>query len=183
MITPSKLIQLSKEHIFMLGPYKILSQEPHVLPMHQRSFVVPQFLPQFINLWHDIEKVTGHRWKCTSYIRNSPSHSKGHAIDLAPMIAPSDRKHYAVYNGSDPVLYKRVRLIRQLQLLKNRRYGKGNSIGIFIEPDHLHIQVLSNQGAENPTSVVKWGIPKPVYGDTEERLALPPTEQGYPITK
>lgn len=179
MITPSKLINLSREHMFMLGPYKVLSQDPSVLSPTQRAYVVPNFLPQFMNLWHDIEKVTGHRWKCTSYLRQSPSHSKGHAIDLAPHIAPSARQHYAVYNSSDPVLYKRIPLIRQLQTLRNRRYAKGNSIGIFLEPDHLHIQILSNEGTEHPVSIVKWGIPKPIYGDTDQRLALPATLNGY----
>lgn len=179
MITANKLIQLSKEHMFAIGDYKIISQDPTVLTMEKREYVVPLFLPQFIAFWHDLEKVTGHRWRCTSYLRQSTSHSRGHAIDFAPAIAPSARQHYAVYNGSDPVLYKRERLVKALQRLKNKRYGQGNSLGVFLEPDHLHVQILSNLGTQHPLSVVKWGIPKPIYGDTYKRMDLPPTIKGY----
>lgn len=179
MITPSSLISLSKEHMFTIGNYKILSQDPTVLSSAQRAYVVPNFLPQFIEFWHDLEKVTGHRWKCTSYLRQSASHSRGHAIDFAPAIAPSARKDYAVYNGSDPVLYKRAPLVHALQKLKNKRYGPKNSLGVFLEPDHLHVQILSNLGTQHPLSVVKWGIPKPIYGDTYKRMALPATNKGY----
>lgn len=181
MISPADLIRMSKEHLFVLGQYKVLSQNPAILNPPARAKVVPLFLPQFMNLWHDIEKATGHRWKCTSYLRDSPSHSKGHAFDLAPDIAPSARGQYAVYNGSDPVLYKRAPLVASLQTLKNKRYAKNNTIGIFLEPDHLHVQILSNLGTTSPTSVVKWGVPKPVYGDTLTRMELPPTNEGYKL--
>lgn len=179
MITAGKLISLSKDHMFNIGQYKILSQDPTVLTPSQRSYVVPLFLPQFIEFWHDLERVTGHRWKCTSYLRQSASHSRGHAIDFAPAIAPSARSSYAVYNGSDPVLYKRAPLIHALQKLKHKRYSNGNSLGVFLEPDHLHVQILSNKGTSHPLSVVKWGIPKPIYGDTYKRMALPATNKGF----
>lgn len=176
-----QLINLSKEHIFEIGPYKILSQDPHVLSDSVRADVVLFFFPQFIQIWHDIEKVTGYRWRMTSYLRQSPSHKRGHAIDLAPWIAPSARKHYAVYQNSDPVLYKRQPLITALQRLKNKDYSgnRFNDMGIFVEPDHLHIQVLAYNPQQARTSVVKWGIPKPVYHDTYQRVKLPVTDTGY----
>lgn len=181
-MTNQDIIAKSREHLFSIGQYKFLSQHPNVLSEHHRSFVVPAFLPQFLQIWHDIEKVTGYRWRMTSYLRQSPSHRRGHAIDLAPWIAPEARSYYAVYNNSDPVLYKRAPLIRALQQLKNIDYSKNrfNDMGIFIEPDHLHIQVLAPNFQGNPTSVVKWGIPKPVYHDTYQRLKLPVTDKGYP---
>lgn len=180
-MTAAGLIKVSKDSAFNVGPYHVVSQDPSVLSETHRTFVVPTFLPQLINIWADIERVTGHRWKCTSYLRQSPSHAKGHAIDLAPHIAPSSTKHYAVYNGSDPVLYKRAPLISALQTLKNKDYsGNGsNFMGIFLEPDHLHVQVLGTNRTDSPTSVIKWGIPKPIYKDTEQRMGLPPTNEGY----
>lgn len=180
-MTGKQLINLSKERSFSIGPYQVVSQEPSALPENQRSKVVLNYLPQLLAIWRDIEKVTGYRWKCTSYLRNSPSHSKGHAIDLAPHIHPKDMKHYAVYNQSDPVLYKRQPLVTALQQLKNRRYSFDNSnhLGIFLEPDHLHIQVLAPDSQNSPVSIIKWGIPKPIYKDTKQRMGLPPTSKGY----
>lgn len=176
-----QLINLSTQHIFELGPYKLLSQDPHILSPSIRAEVVPFYLPQFIQIWHDIEKATGHRWRMTSYLRNSPSHKRGHAIDIVPWIAPSARSYYAVYNNSDPVLYKRQPLISALQTLKNIDYSgnRFNDMGIFVEPDHLHIQVLAYNPQQARTSVVKWGIPKPVYPDTYQRVKLPVTDIGY----
>lgn len=176
-----QLIQLSKEHIFHVGSYKFLSQNPNVLTSDIRSEVVPFYLPQFLKIWMDIEKVTGHRWRMTSYLRQSPSHKRGHAIDLVPWIASDSRKFYAVYNNSDPVLYKRQPLFTALQKLKNVDYSKNrfNDMGIFVEPDHLHIQVLAFNPQQARTSIVKWGIPKPVYNDTYSRVKLPVTSMGY----
>lgn len=180
-MTEKQLINLSKQRDFMIGNFRVVSQEPNAIPESQRSHSVVNYLPQLIAIWKDIEKVTGYRWKCTSYIRNSPSHSKGHAIDLAPHIEAKDVKHYAVYNQSDPVLYKRAPLVKALQRLKNIDYSgkRSNHLGIFLEPDHLHIQILAPTQGDNRVSVVKWGIPKPIYKDTYQRMDLPPTIKGY----
>lgn len=175
-----ELIKKSKLPSFMIGSYQIVSQQPLSITPADREISATCYLPQFIQLWHDLEKVTGFRWKCTSYIRNSPSHKKGHSFDLAPAIAKHAEKHYAVNNGSDPVLYKREPLIRALQSLKDRDYGAGrNHVGIFIEPDHLHVQILAPKPGQDPTSTVKWKIPKPIYSDTESRMNLPLTKNGY----
>lgn len=161
---------------FRVGQFEIVSQQPDIMSDRDRAEAVIRFLPQFLAIWCDIERVTGHRWKNTSYIRDSPSHSVGHSFDLAPDIADSARSNYAVYNGSDPVLYKREPLVKALQQLKNVQYSADgtNTIGIFIEPDHLHLQVLEppvSKGYLNP--VVKWQIPKDVYSDTRERMNMP----------
>lgn len=168
------LAQKARQKAFRVGPYAIVSQDPTALKTNFDSTVI-SYLPQFIALWRDIERATGHRWKCTSYIRNSPSHRMGHAFDLAPDIAPNSQQYYAVYNNSDPVLYKREKLILDLQKLRSRDYSNGmNKIGIFLEPDHLHVQVLAPNGGGNyPVNIVKWKIAKPIYPDTYQRMELP----------
>lgn len=179
MITAESLIRSSLQPQFNLGAYSWTSQNPDILSAKVRNYVVPTYLPAMQLLWHDIESVTGFKWKCTSYLRDSPSHSKGQSFDLAPDIAPSARSNYAVYRGSDPVLYKRQELVNRLQKLKNRVYSPYFSFGIFLEPDHLHIQVLSNKGNSHPVSINKWQIAKPIYADTFSRMKLPVTATGY----
>lgn len=129
-----------------------------------------------------VESATGYQWRPTSHWRQSPSHSQGIALDIAPEITPSDRKFYAVYRRSDPVLYKRAKLLRQLQSLcrkYNRAIQDGTfvmpySIGLFIEPDHIHIHIAAPDPETGPQlEVVKWGIAKPVYPDTYQRMKLP----------
>lgn len=174
--TPASLVAKSKTKQFNIGRRTFVSQEPFALKEEFRNHSVVSYLPQFVLIWNAIELATGHAWKCTSYIRNSPSHRRGQAFDLAPDIAASAYKQYAVNNNSDPVLYKRTKLIEQLQSIKDHDFsGNGsNSMGIFIEPDHLHIQVLKALGpAESPTRVIKWKQPKPVYADTQQRMDLP----------
>ena len=80
----------------------------------------------------------------------------------------------ATTHGSDPVLYKREWLIRRLQSIKDTNLPSNlSTIGIFIEPDHLHVQVLDPRSTTAQISTIKWEIPKPIYGDTYERMALP----------
>lgn len=182
-MTSASLIKLSNEFSFNLGPYHVVSQNPAILPKHIRDHVVPNFLPQLMAVWKDVETATGYRWKCTSYLRESPSHRRGHAFDLAPDIAEDSKHLYAVFNMSDPVLYKRNPLMKALQKLRNKDYSvdsvQSNHMGIFIEPDHLHLQILAVDSSNSPTSIVKWGVPKPIYQDTKQRMDLPPTNKGY----
>lgn len=167
------LSRMVRKQVFNLGPYQVVSQEPNAITAADLKATCQTYLPMFITLWADIERVTGHRWKCTSYIRRSPSHQRGHAFDLAPDLDPADAHAYAVSQGSDPVLYKRAPLIAALKRLVNCSYGPV-PLGIFIEPDHLHVQVLNpDSGERYPTSVVAWPIPKPIYPDTLERMRLP----------
>lgn len=174
-INIQELINKLQLPTFNLGLYTFLSQDPTALQPQFREQAAA-YLPQFCLIWKAVELATGHRWKCTSYIRESPSHKRGQAFDLAPEFTPEGEKTYAVSKGSDPILYKRTVLIRQLQTLRNIDFsGDGsNSVGIFIEPDHLHIQIMAKAAGERfPTSIVKWKIEKPVYPDTKQRSNLP----------
>jgi hypothetical protein len=47
------------------------------------------------------------------------------------------------------------------------------SIGVFIEPDHLHMQVFERNELLTPMRVFKWKDPKECYPDTYERMSLP----------
>lgn len=176
METQQSLVDKSRKQRFLLGKREFISQQPNALKERYRVHSVVTYLPQFFLIWDAIEHATGHAWKCTSYIRDSPSHRRGQAFDLAPDIAPSAEHAYAVNNNSDPVLYKRARLIKQLQTLRNFDASgtNSNSMGIFLEPDHLHIQVLQPfPRGQASTRVIKWQQPKPVYPDTMTRMQLP----------
>lgn len=136
-------------------------------------------LPSLVALWQEIERTTGYRWKSTSYWRKSPSHQWGMSLDIAPDIHPDDADKYAVTNMSDPVLYKRLPLLRALQAVCANYVDPKYDLGIFIEPDHLHLQVFDKEGALPRTRVIRWKQPKPIYSDTLSRMDLPVTEEGY----
>ena len=136
-----------------------------------RTYAESTYLPVLIKAWQIIERHSGHQWHATSYWRKSPSHERGIALDLAPEIAQAAQSKYAYFRNSDPVLYKREQLIRKLQravpeLKKVLPYG----LGIFIEPDHLHLQLMP---PEDSVFIGKWKIPKPLYPDTQARMKLP----------
>lgn len=153
----------------------IPSQAWESIPTPVRDHSLKHYLPVLIDAWIKVERFTGHRWNCTSYFReiNAPSHIKGQAIDLAPDISLASSIKYAVTNMSDPVLYKRERLIRQLQTMAGNTKPKGPyDIGLFLEPDHIHMGVFKASGPPS-FQIFKWGGPKPVYQDTLERLKLP----------
>jgi hypothetical protein len=163
---------ITKQRSFRLHGYTFVSQDPTVISSHDRAVLEQEHLPAFVRIWRAIEKATGFRWKCTSLIRPSPNHRSGHAFDLAPDIHPDAEHLYAVHSLSDPVLYKREPLIRALQTLRDTTFIRApKQMAIFLEPDHLHIQVVSD--ADHPTSIIKWKVPKPVYPDTYERMTLP----------
>lgn len=167
--------QIVKLPNFKVGPYEIISQDPSAVSNDDQIVSATQFLPAFLRYWAALERVTGYRWKCTSYLRQSPSHSRGHSFDLAPDIALGAQKHYAVYNGSDPVLYKRGILLRKLQSMKNLRFIEDPYfLGVFVEPDHLHVQVLMKEpGQVESTKLYKYKQLKAVYSDTASRIKLP----------
>ena len=177
--TPQQLIALSRLSQFTIGNSNFISQQPYVTTAADRAHYAPLLIPQFVLFHRDLERATGHAWKITSYITNSPSHKKAQSIDFAPAIAPHAEKHYGVRNGSDPILHKRLKLITQLQTLKDIRYDPRNDLGVFIESDHLHVQALAPNAQSHPISIVKWGLRKPIYGDTDKRLLLPDTVTGY----
>jgi len=138
-----------------------------------------RYLDALLRLVTAIEIETRHKWKITSFIRDSPNHQHANALDIAPDIAPDSAQYYAVTHGSDPVLYKRTPLIRQLQRVC-RDYRHPNFVmGIFIEPDHLHLQLFPLDGKRSYIRVYKWKGPKPCYPDTYKRMKLPMTSTGY----
>lgn len=162
------------KNIIKFGDWEVYSQHPDVSPPHEKIYAENNYLPKLVAAWQAIEQGTGYRWKCTSYWRMSPSHSTGAALDIAPDIAPSSEKFYAVNNGSDPVLYKREEMIRDLQrVAADFPIHPDYLVGVFIEPDHLHIQLLQSEEGAGGMRIVKWKVPKPVYGDTESRMRLP----------
>jgi hypothetical protein len=140
-----------------------------------KRIIEREFNPTLVDACNKVITYTRHKWKVTSHIRDSPSHKRGVAIDIAPLIAPKSQHLYAVYSDSDPVLYKRARLIRDLQrLAMSETPLKDYDVGIFMEPDHLHLQVFAPENPGNPRfRVLKWGICKPVYPDSQERMELP----------
>jgi hypothetical protein len=161
------------------GDWPIVSQHPNVANPTLKKFAHANYLPELIEAWKHIERTSGFRWKSTSYWRKSPSHSKGYALDIAPDIAPSATRHYAVTKMSDPVLYKREKLIRQLQDAAATWKGDDRyTVGVFVEPDHLHIHLLKPDGQGGDMKIVKWKVPKPTYGDTLERMKLPLITRG-----
>jgi len=166
-----------------VGNFTFISQNPdHVNRPHAADNIRFNIEP-FIAVWSDIERVTGHRWRCTSFLRKSPSHDDGNAFDLAPDFSPSAQLLYSASQGSDPVLYKRPQLIRALQLLKLNDYFSdfpgsttGHRVGmvIAIEPDHLHVgRVVLGPTNTTPTVILKWRVVKPVYRDSAARSRLP----------
>lgn len=152
--------------------WDICSQAPNIAPPSRKRWAETYWLPELIKAWNDIEKVTGYRWRCTSYWRQSPSHKMGYALDIAPDIHPDSASHYAVNQGSDPVLYKRGILIRKLQKLNDLPTESKFNLGVYIEPDHLHLHVLTKDQPQT-YRIFKWKVPKPVYSDSINRINLP----------
>lgn len=153
--------------------WPIVSQDPDVAPKYVKDHAERRYLPELVRAWKHIEQTSGFKWKSTSYWRKSPSHQHGVALDIAPDIAPSAEDKYAVTHMSDPVLYKREKLIRKLQVAAHSFEPGPYLIGVFIEPDHLHMQVLTPDSSGLGMRIIKWKVPKPVYGDTEQRMRLP----------
>lgn len=153
--------------------WPVVSQDPCVAPKVQRAVAEAVYLPVLIAAWQWIEKTTGFRWHATSYWRKSPSHITGQALDLAPDIAPSARHLYSVFQQSDPVLYKRLTLMRSLQQATLTMPQSGYTIGIFVEPDHLHVQLFNFTDYYGNARLFKWKQPKAIYPDTYDRINLP----------
>lgn len=155
-------------------PYAIHSQDPQFLDHDS----VKKYLPSLLTVLNTIEEICGYRWQITSYARNSPSHQRCISLDIAPDISPSAAHLYSANQKSDPVLYKREVLIRKLQTVASHfNTGGGPAldfpVGIFIEPDHLHLQVFDSLPDNRQIVVVKWKQPKSCYPDTMERIKLP----------
>lgn len=166
--------------IVMIAGRRIVNQDPSVISIPNLRQLSTCYLPAFLSFWASLEKSTGYRWYASSLIRDSISHEVGQAIDLVPDISDKSWGQYAVNKGSDPVLYKREPLIRAIQSLlpieffSESKGGEPYALGIFIEPDHLHVQVIKKEPNKVPHNrLIKWGQPKPVYQDTYSRMKLP----------
>jgi len=155
--------------------WPIVSQHKGIATPADTESAEKVYLPELVNAWQIIEKTTGYRWKSTSYWRKSPSHHRGIALDIAPDIAAGSINYYAVTNGSDPVLYKREKLLRDLQHVCAifHTLDPNLSIGIFVEPDHLHLQVFERAELQTPCRLYKWKIAKHSYADTLSRMEMP----------
>lgn len=126
-----------------------------------------------------LEHATGFKWRVTSTCRQSPSHKRGVAVDVAPDISPRSEPYYAVAHLSDPVLYKRERLIR---LMQSRLGGLLHKLGrqdvtfnYFIEPDHIHLHLSYRRASKSDPlfRIIKFGGPKACYKDSKVRAKLP----------
>lgn len=148
----------------------IISQKPDALT---NPSAPAMFLPVLVSVINAIEMITGHKWRVTSYVRMSPSHQHGISVDVAPDISEKDENKYAVARSSDPVLYKRETLIRQLQQVCAKFSPPGYDVGIFMEPDHLHLQVFEKGWERGQLKLFKWGQVKLCYSDSAERSKLP----------
>lgn len=165
--------RLAAQHVFKIGNYEVLSQDPDIMRPDDRSRAFDAYFPSLMQAWTDVERATGHRWKCTSYLRRSYTHQFGLSMDIAPDISEASYSAYAVHNNSDPVLHKRERLLRQLQSMASypRSYYP---VGLFVENDHIHMQVFPSDTYPHPSySVMKWGTVKPCYPDSATRMRLP----------
>lgn len=139
-----------------------------VFAPHEKEYIAILY-----KAWKMIEAATGFRWLNSSYIRNSPSHSRGQAIDLYPDMDETLKSRYAGTHQSDPVLHSREELYNRLLPLSQRVVSPQLQVIIGIESDHLHVQLLP-KGAKGPLPVViwSWKQPKMCYHDTHARQKL-----------
>lgn len=79
-------------------------------------------------------------WRWTSYIRNSPNHKKGNAMDIAPFKLSQVPNTYGYWLGVDPLLTNRKEFLSELADFVSQREYKG--IAFFVETDHIHLQLL-----------------------------------------
>jgi hypothetical protein len=101
---------------------------------------------------HVIELAMGVALRETSFLRNSTSHRRGVALDVAPFKSEELMKvDYAMRLKRDPLLVNRPELIsRMFQSLKRIPLG----YLIAVENDHLHLQLLSNTA--HPSLVMRF---------------------------
>lgn len=158
---------------YIVKGFSVRSQDPLVPGRRSQSIT----LPVLLKAMQLVETVTGHRWRVTSFLRASPSHSKGISLDIAPDIASSSRRFYSVFRRSDPVLFKRGVLMRQLKRIPRRFFNDSSfAIGFFVETDHIHIQLFDRADPSfhgvNGFVIAKWKCDKSsVYPDSRQRQA------------
>lgn len=162
-------------------------QLPNQLPVNENKQRI--YLPVLLEGMYMVEQVTGMLWTPTSYVRDSPSHSKHISLDIVPDMTPRMAAKFATFQEipSDPVLPLRLDFINLLlPLTKIKRSSipwntNRFSLMIFIESDHLHLQVGSPRN-KRPISLVKWHQPKPGYSDTKKRGGVGMFRGEHPIS-
>jgi len=111
--------------------------------------------------------VTGLEWRPTSWMRNSPGHITGLSLDIAPVITDANKDSYAVTHMRDPLLNLRkepfmalFRWQREVNVTGDPRLPTKFDVGIFIESDHLHIQLYTKGVLGNRLDVERFLVPK-----------------------
>lgn len=131
-----------------------------------------------------IERACGYAWRETAFIKDSPSHYNGSALDLAPLISSESIPYYSFSKRSDPILHKRPVLRRKLRRVKNQFPSSFPfDVGVFIETDHLHVQLFRRTDSRTTASyrLYSWGRPVDFYEDSANRQRLddfPATTRG-----
>jgi len=128
------------------------------LMLHEREVVKERFL-DYLNMYSDVP------WKVTSWIRNSPSHKNGNAVDYAP----THFLGYAVMSKRDPLLFFRSELIDWLEHISKLATATLSLRPlIFVESDHLHVYFMRPElydsavrsGRIPKNKIVLWNTPR-----------------------
>lgn len=151
------------------------------IPNIANSNLKRQFIA-LLRILKAIEKVSKRRWRLTSWIRDSVSHSNGMSFDIAPFANPAEAPRYAHFKGSDPILTYRLEL--RLGLLKlSDMFPKDfpYDVKLFIETHHLHINLLPRSKESGHPRVTVWVYDlDDQYPDSKERRRLP---VGYKLAR
>lgn len=160
---------------YTFGDWRIPQGTSTFVTQNMVNHAEVNYLPILLEMWRTIEGITGYRWRATSYWRDSPSHRTGCALDIAPDFSPSAYNKYSLSRGSDPVLFKRPQLVALLKEAANELPIYKYDTGIFIENDHLHLQIAPVRDiTRRPRNIVAvWRRYKPIYSDTVSRTDGP----------
>lgn len=105
-----------------------------------------------------LETVTQVKWRATSYLRESANHKEGRSLDVAPLpMIEAVKGDYGTFapRPFDPLLPNRSNFLSHL-ISNLPTAPKG--LGIFIETDHVHLQIM-----KTPTMspvLARWPGPK-----------------------
>lgn len=155
--------------VMRMGGKLLVNQDPSATVSYIGQ-IVPTSLPVLLRAWDAIEAVTGYKWINTSFLRDSPSHKMGHAIDLVAKMDPELERVYALTHKSDPVLHSRLALMLKLLPLTKMSFSPLCDLVIAVESDHLHVQIVKRGSAgPHPTNIYRWADTKPIYNDTANR--------------